>query len=385
MQSPLVARIIDNGSPLMNVQSLLFIFVILFVIFLRAQPSAADATTQPYNAFEPGAVWLDTSGDEINCHGGGFLYSGNTCYWFGEHKVRFRSGHIGVGCYSSKDLYNWKNEGMVLSTVSGGTGDLVDGCVIERPKVIYNKLTRKFVMWFHLELRGQGYGAARAAVAVSDRVTGPYRYLGSFRPNAGVWPLNFSTEQRNWAGNNNSPDGYVRRDFRGGQMSRDMTLFVDDDGSAYQIYASEENQTLQISKLSNDYLKPSGQYVRILIGEANEAPAMFRRHGHYYLISSGTTGWQPNAARLAMADTLSGPWKKLGNPCVGEGADLTFRSQAAAILPVMGKADAFIYVGDRWFSHDLPDSRYIFLPIQFDGDKPTIAWKDRWDLSMFDK
>jgi len=31
------------------------------------------------------------------------------------------------------------------------------------------------------------------------------------------------------------------RDFAGGQMARDMTLFVDIDGSAYHIYASEAN------------------------------------------------------------------------------------------------------------------------------------------------
>ena len=30
-------------------------------------------------------------------------------------------------------------------------------------------------------------------------------------------------------------------------MARDMTLFVDDDGTAFHIYASEDNGTLQIS------------------------------------------------------------------------------------------------------------------------------------------
>ncbi len=39
---------------------------------------------------------------------------------------------------------------------------------MERPKVIYNKRTKKFVMWFHLELKSKGYEAARAGVAVSD-------------------------------------------------------------------------------------------------------------------------------------------------------------------------------------------------------------------------
>lgn len=33
---------------------------------------------------------------------------------------------------------------------------------------------------------------------------------------------------------------FVRRDFEGGQMSRDMTVYVDEDKKAYHIFASEE-------------------------------------------------------------------------------------------------------------------------------------------------
>ena len=61
--------------------------------------------------------------------------------------------------------------------------DIERGCIMERPKVIYNKKTGKFVMWFHLELKGQGYGPARAAVAVSDKPEGPYRFVRSGRVN----------------------------------------------------------------------------------------------------------------------------------------------------------------------------------------------------------
>jgi hypothetical protein len=349
-----------------------------------------NATTQAIDTFDSGTVWLDTDGNVINAHGGGVLFHDGIYFWFGEHKTRRRAGHIGVGCYSSRDLHHWKNEGLMLETQTGTDGDLVDGCVIERPHVIYNQKTGEFVMWFHFEVRGNGYRAARAAVAVSEKATGPYKYLGSFRPNAGVWPLDYPEERKKpWDANSDKhdPDYVLHRDFTGGQMSRDMTLFVDDNGSAYQIYASEENATLQISKLTDDYLKPAGQYVRILVGQANEAPAMFKRNGHYYLMTSGTTGWAPNAARLAMADAITGPWKKLGNPCVGpkEKTSVTFGSQAASILPVADLKDEFIYIGDRWNSRNLPDSRYIWLPVRFDGDRMWIGWLDKWDLSVFGK
>jgi len=49
-------------------------------------------------------------------------------------------------------------------------------------------------------------------------------------------------------------------------MARDMTLFVDDDARAYQFYASEDNQTMHVSLLSNNYLRPSGKFKRIFTG-----------------------------------------------------------------------------------------------------------------------
>jgi hypothetical protein len=44
-------------------------------------------------------------------------------------------------------------------------------------------------------------------------------------------------------------------------MARDMTLFVDDDGTAYQFFASESNQTIHVSQLSDDYLRPAGAHL----------------------------------------------------------------------------------------------------------------------------
>ena len=98
--------------------------------------------------------------------------------------------------YSSKDLYHWKNEGIAFTVSDDPQSQIVKGCIIERPKVIFNKKTGKFVMWFHHELLGQNYDAALSGVAVADKVTGPYNYLGSFRPNAGVWPANVPEEMR---------------------------------------------------------------------------------------------------------------------------------------------------------------------------------------------
>jgi hypothetical protein len=103
-----------------------------------------------------------------------------------------------------------------------------------------------------------------------------------------------------------------RRDFSGGQMARDLTLFVDDDGCAYHVYASEDNGTLHISRLSDDYLSPAGKFIRVLPGRFNEAPAMLKYDGKYFLFTSDCTGWAPNPARLLVADAIFGEWRELG-------------------------------------------------------------------------
>ncbi|MDR0574348.1 MAG: family 43 glycosylhydrolase [Tannerella sp.] len=351
-------------------------------------------------AFYPGKIWKDNNGVHINAHGGGILYHEGKYYWFGEHKgERSNSAYVGVTCYSSDNLYNWAYEGVALPVEEDEHSDIVAGCIIERPKVIYNAKTGKFVMYFHLELKDKGYSAARTGVAVADKITGPYRYLKSARPNAGRYPADMTEAQtkatatpddfKEWW----TPEWYkavgdgmfVRRDFAGGQMSRDMTLFVDDDDKAYHIYASEENLTLHIAELSDDYLNYTGKYIRIAPAGHNEAPAIFKKNGKYFMITSGCTGWDPNAARLFTAGNIRGPWTEHPNPCRGEDAGLTFHSQSTYILPVAGKKDAFIFMADRWTPDHPIDGRYVWLPVCFENGLPVLRWYDRWDLSAFDE
>lgn len=114
-----------------------------------------------------------------------------------------------------------------------------------------------------------------------------------------------------------------------------------------------------------------------------EAPAMFEHGGKYYLIASGCTGWLPNEARSAVAEKIYGPWTELGNPCHGKNAEETFNGQSTFVLPVPGHTDAFIALFDRWEQWDLANSRYIWLPVRFDNDKPVVHWQESWARSTF--
>ncbi|KAI9185094.1 hypothetical protein LWI28_004083 [Acer negundo] len=74
---------------------------------------------------------------------------------------------IGVGCYSSKDLWTWRNEGIVLAAKeTNETHDLYKLNVLERPKVVYNEKTGKYVMWMHIN--DCDYTKASVGVAISD-------------------------------------------------------------------------------------------------------------------------------------------------------------------------------------------------------------------------
>jgi beta-galactosidase len=355
---------------------------LLLVMSLPISAALAQLPPSSNKEIRPGEVWLDTAGKPINAHGGGLLFHNGVYYWYGEIKegktytppqnARWggtRVDVVGVSCYSSKDLLNWKSEGNVLPAKPDT--DLDPKRVLERPKVVYNAKTKKFVLWFHAD--SLTYGAAKVGIAVANSPTGPFTYLGSFRPNKGQWPINFTEQDKA------DPKSLVVRDFAKGQMSRDLTIFVDDDGKAYLFAASEGNPTMHVSELTDDYLGLTGKYARIFVGRSMEAPAVFKRNGKYYIIASDCTGWAPNAARSAVADSIWGPWTELGNPCRGPEAEITFRGQSTYVLPVAGKPGEFIFMADRWNKDDLADSRYLWLPITFTADgKPEVHWHDAW-------
>lgn len=324
--------------------------------------------------FEPGRPWLDTSGKPIQAHGGGILFKDGVFYWYGEEKTHGNLNKIGVACYSSRDLYNWKPEGVVLRAEVLPKPFRGDHGICERPKVLHNEKNGTYVMWMHLD--DEMYHTSVAGVATADAPTGPFRYVAHFRP-----------IKYDFGATANDPD----RQHEEGGTFRDMNLFRDDDRRAYVFYASEGNRTMYVVRLNADYTGPESPPVegktwgRILVNKMREAPAPFRYRETYYLITSACTAWGPNAASYAIAKSILGPYETRKNPCVGPGADKTFRSQSTFVLPVPGRPGCFIYMGDRWNPSRLGDSTYVWLPFRIRADGAfTIEWRDRWDLSVFD-
>ncbi|AVT29165.1 MULTISPECIES: RICIN domain-containing protein [unclassified Plantactinospora] len=294
--------------------------------------TAVAGTSTPAQA-EPvtitnGTQFRDTSGNLLQAHGGGVLKVGSYYYWFGENRNADNTFRA-VSVYRSTNLRDWEFRNNVLTQSSASELQVAN---IERPKVIYNASTGRYVMWMHKE-NGSNYSEARAAVASSATVDGNYTYHGSFRP-------------------------------LGQHMSRDITLY-NDNGTAYMISAADENYDLHIYRLTADYLNVATLVGNFWNDAHREAPAMFKRGSTYFLLTSAATGWNPNQAKYATASSISGPWTGWTN--VGDST--TFRSQPTFVLPIQGSSTtSYLYMGDRWagaWSGPVNDSQYVWLPITF--------------------
>lgn len=286
-----------------------------------------------------GTQFTDTSGNPVHAHGGGVIKVGSYYYWFGEHRNSDNTFRY-VDAYRSTDLKTWEFRNHVLTQSSAPELATAN---IERPKVMYNASTGKFVMWMHKE-NGTDYSEARAAVAVSDTVDGNYAWQGSFRP-------------------------------LGQHMSRDITVFVDTDGTGYMASAARENYDLQIYRLTSDYTGIAALVADPWHGGHREAPALFKRGGVYFMLTSGATGWNPNQQQYATATSIAGPWTAMTN--IGDST--TYGSQTAYVLPVQGTSTtSYLYLGDRWgnsFGGTVNDSRYVWLPLTFPSSTSmSMSW-----------
>ena len=346
-----------------------------------------------YAAQKNGGIWKDADGMHINAHGGALMRDGETWYWYGEHKTEGSNGNkawVGVSCYSSKDLLSWKRESTAFKVATPEEvaanprlADVEAGCILERPKVVKSQDGSRYVMYFHLEPKGKGYGGAMTGIAQAKSPVGPFELVWTGRPNAGEKPVNScagepESIQVPWG------SGRVKqwRSFvEGGQMSRDMTLYTDPaSGIVYHIFASEENSCLHVAELKPDGLGYTGKWARITPGDWTEAPAVVKHGEWYYLIGSGCTGWRANAVRYYRAKSVWGPWERMGNPARGtdpktrKGPQTTWDGQSTGIFEVGGHAFAMF---DRWRPSNAIDGRYPWLPISFyDDGRIVIDWRD---------
>ena len=345
-----------------------------------------------YDSFRPGQIWLDTEGKRIQAHGGSVMYIDGIYYWYGENKEKTdgKNGiwHWGVRCYASRDLYNWEDKGIIIPPEPDNPeSSLHPSACMDRPHIIYNKKTGKYVCWLKIMKKNQ---EQTETVLTADHILGPYTKV---REN--LHPL--------------------------GMSAGDFDLAVADDGKGYY-YFERVHSELICADLTDDYTDVTGYYSthfpRIAPPYVREAPAHFIRNGKHYLLTSGTTGYLPNPSEAAVADTWHGPFIVLGNLHPSDTTNTSYHSQISSVFKVHGKEDLYIACADRWLPqamdkeyevykemfeslfHDGGKSfdfsrmgepvventsiaDYVWLPLRFEDNRVVIEWKDEWRLEDY--
>ncbi|HEY3838975.1 MAG TPA: family 43 glycosylhydrolase [Bryobacteraceae bacterium] len=316
------------------------------IAFIICWLSAAVAVAAP-QVIKPAEVWPDDRGQHIQAHGGGIIKVGDTFYWFGEDRGRNLDPALRyVSCYASKDLAHWTFRNQVIRLAD--PENFGRGWVLERPKVFYNRKTRNYVMYMHIDgnTAEGSYKIARVGVATSSTVDGDYKYLRSFRPL--------------------------------GHESRDIGQFVDDDGTSYLIF-EDRPFGFRIARLSDDYLNVEKEMC--LIPAHMEGGAVVHFQGLYYAIGSALTGWAPNPNKYATAKNLDGPWSDFKDIAPPE--TKTYGSQSTMMVKIVGtKQTTVIFMGDIWKPRTQWDSRYLWMPLQIGDGKLWLPEPKPWTLDI---
>jgi hypothetical protein len=350
-----------------------------------------------YKSIRPGQEWLDTNRKRIEAHAGNIYYENDTFYWYGENKEKTDGKNgiwtYGIRAYSSKDLYNWSDEGLIIPPkLNDEDSNLHPRQRLDRPHIIFNKQTQKYVCW--IKISGE---RASFVILIADNLLGPYEVVKeNYRPY--------------------------------GKKVGDFDLVIDQATLKAYIYFEADHKNMISAELTDDYLGVTTQYQVNFDGLTppfvREAPAYLQRDGKHYLLTSGLTNYVPNPSEVAVSDKYLGPFETLGNLHPGDDSKSSYNSQISGVFKHPTK-DLYIALADRWVpdytmtaekydilsrviasrfddcysatveeKQTLMDSpilgnvntskaNYVWLPVEWDNGVPVIRWYDEWCIEDF--
>lgn len=331
----------SEAGKLLSTNSSVDVFIKAIDDVKTAQQTYLKNRPSEWITIQNGLLWKTTTGATVQAHAPGFVRVGDIWYMCGEDRSNWWNPDVNL--YSSTDLVKWKFEKKIIQNKIT-TPELGSSRMIERPKLMYNAKTDKFLVWCHYE--SGNYGASEAACFECDSVNGAYKYVWSGRPL--------------------------------GVKSRDCNVFQDNDGTAYFISTTEENRHLGLFRLSDDYHE-AVSHTQLFSNQSREAPAIVREGNRYFMFNSACSGWDPNQCKMSYTSNLTSGWSGLSNV----GNPNSFDTQAAAILEIKGtKTTTYLYVGDRWQDPGLPESKTIIFPISFNGTSCNFKYHERFDINF---
>lgn len=337
--------------------------------------------------YHVGGPMFDTSGKVIQAHGGGLLYENGVYYWFGENKeYTLGDGKIwtyGINCYSSTDLINWKNEGLIIPPdTENPHSSLHPSKPLDRPHILHCRKTGKYVCWLKLSEND-----AYFVVLTADAITGPYTIVRDH-----IHPY--------------------------GVRVGDFDLWQDEAGNGY-IFFEHDHNGIFAATLTDDFLDITEPHTDMFTGlkppYTREGVTHFVHNGKHYLLTSGMSGYIPNPSEVAVSDVPLGPYRVLGNPHRNDPSGASCNSQISAILQHPQNPELYLTLADRWIpslvmTADIWDklcvgfralekhrwlfhlreialmgkmpwqcnkintslAEYVWLPLHFEGDMPVI-------------
>jgi hypothetical protein len=248
---------------------------------------------------------VDTEGNRIQAHGGAIFFENGLYYWYGEDKSKTTGKNKiwswGVRYYSSKDFYNWKDEGHLIFPNENDKKSILHPAAhqLDRPHIIYNASTGKYVCW----LKFSGKKDACFAVMTADRLPGPYRMVKEyFRP------------------------------F--GKEVGDFDLYQDEATGKTYLYFASGREGVVACTLSDNGTDVEGEYKMYYTGLkppfCREGITIVSHEGRLFMLSSGMTGYVPNPSQYAELQSPLGEITEIGNPHKNDNSGASFNSQISA-------------------------------------------------------
>jgi len=336
-------------------------FLVFVVAIITSVGTSEPETAQTISVAN--GIRYTVAGARIDAHSGTILRAQDGFfYWYGEayacgfHWTDPQTPYCGAQAYRSPDMSRWQGPWPLFDASTAIWQDLCmhqlgapgNGCF--RPKVVYNRATRLYVLW----LNTGGFTSDGYRVLTSRAPLGPFTMAAKPELHDGAIA--------DWQGNLHTQDG-------------DEGLFVDAGGTGWLTW-SRGGRLLQ-ERLNASYTSGTGapavimNYPQFAPWAGVESPSEFEHDGHYYLamslprcpycVATGTA--------IERASSPGGPWTYRGIVTSGscDGQPNNVDQIAPGIL--MWSSDQWVRGGSAgiWPRLNETLATQVWEPVYFDG------------------
>ncbi len=289
-----------------------------------------------------GILWHDDTYKPIQAHGVSISEHQGVYYMLGNDMSN-GNAFTGINLYSSTDLINWEFENTIIDK-STNSHLANNERITERPCLLYNAKDDRYVVW--LKYQNSDYSNNKAAIFHCKTINGKYTYEKEFYPK--------------------------------GYDSNDCSIFTDDDGTAYYISTNKANKSLNLYKLTDDYMDASEATI-LFKNQNREAPVIFKKDQLYYILSSAKTGWDPNQMKYATSSSLTSGWSNWKN--IGD--SFTYNTQPTDVITIKGtKKTTYLYVADRWKDPTIADSKTLIMPLEVNNNDLKLNYTHEFAINL---